>query len=319
MEATVKISSMVKQLIHCIAGVFLLSRSIPLSADTYGVVVNGLGGEAKYSESFSNTAAGYADALGTLNNGENHVVLLGESAGRQDILDAIRQQGALIKSGSADVFALMLVGHGTADGISWRFNIKGPDITTEDLVAVMNEIPASRQLLVLASSASGAALKVLSQPSRIVVTATKSGGELNAVRFPGFFAEALQSSHADFDRNEILTVAEAFRFATDRTAEYYEQNKLLASEHARLRGEYADEVAIVLLGSLRQANDDPVVADLLEQRLQLEVSFKALRARKLKMPVASYYDELQTLLIAIALLQQSIDAQTGWSDTDAES
>ena len=174
-------------------------------------------------------------------------------------------------------------------------------------------------MIVLADSASGAALDTLAQLGRVLVTATKSGGEINAVRFPGFLAQAMQSDVADYDRNEILTVAEAYRFAEARTREYYEQQKLLASEHSRMRGEQADNIAVALLGSLKDANDDPVVASLLDERLTLEQRFKALRARKTQMPVDEYYDELETLLLSIARLQQSIDETTGWSENDNES
>ena len=216
-------------------------------------------------------------------------------------------------------FALVLTGHGNADKQGWRFNVAGPDLTSDDLIAALNAVPVQQQLVVLAASASGAALDSLSQLGRVLVTATKSGGEINAVRFPGFLAQAMQSEVADYDRNEILTVAEAYRFAEARTREYYEQQKLLASEHPRLRGDEADNIAIALLGSLQDANDDPVVASLLDERLTLEQRFKALRVRKPDMPVDEYYDELETLLLSIARLQQSIDEATGWSETDGNS
>jgi hypothetical protein len=74
-----------------------------------------------------------------------------------------------------------------------------------------------------------------------------------------------------------------------------------------------------MLGSLKEAQDDPVVAELLAERLLLEDAFKALKARKQEMPVGDYYAELEVLLLDIARMQKSIDAVTGWSETDAES
>lgn len=297
--------------------VTLLSLSWSVRSDTHAVIVSGLGGEEAYARSFSESATAYTKALQTLDDGEGRIVLLSESADRDTILAAIETRAMAMQP--SDTFALILVGHGTADASTWRFNITGPDLTTEDLVASLNAVPAARQLVVLASSASGAAFEALSQPQRVVVTATKSGGEVNAVRFPGYLADALASSSADYDRNEILTVAEAFRFATARTEDYYEQQKLLASEHARLSGDQAVDIPLALLGSLRQAKDDPQVAALLAERLTLEDAFKALKARKPQMPVTDYYQELESLLLDIARMQQSIDAVTGWSETDAES
>ncbi|MGQ7844796.1 hypothetical protein ACUNV4_09980 [Granulosicoccus sp. 3-233] len=286
-------------------------------AETHAVIVNGLGGESAYSDAFDAAADTYVEALQSIDEGEGQIVRLQETATREEILAAIETRAAVMQA--SDTIVLILVGHGTADSLTWRFNISGPDVTTEDLVAALNGVNAGRQVVVLATSASGAALEALTQPGRVVVTATKSGGEVNAVRFPGYLADAMASSSADYDRNEILTVAEAFRFANARTEAYYEQQNLLASEHARLAGDLASDIPLALLGSLREAKDDPQVAALLDERLTLEDAFKALKARKSQMPVADYYRELEILLIDIARMQQSIDAVTGWSDTDAES
>ena len=288
-------------------------------AETHAVIVSGLGGEAVYSDSFRDVATASTRALETLDKGADRIVQLDDTATREDILEAIQARADAMSYDRPGTFVLILIGHGTTDSTTWRFNVAGPDLTTEDIVAALNKVPASRQLVILAASASGAALAALAQPQRVVVTATKSGGEVNAVRFPGYLADALDSIEADYDRNEILTIAEAFRFANARTEEYYEQQKLLASEHARLVGDLASDIPVALLGSLRQAQDDPVVTALLDERLGLEQQFKMLTARKAQMPVTAYYDELELLLLEIARLQQSIDAQTGWSEADAES
>ncbi|MFK7890623.1 MAG: hypothetical protein AB8B63_07385 [Granulosicoccus sp.] len=303
--------------------IVLVFVNTPVLAKTYGLVVSGLPGNADYASQFSEWSAAYVDALGSLDTDDNLIVALDESADRDGILDAIAGQAQKIVADEAiaetTTFVLMLLGHGTTDNSTWRFNIKGPDLTTEDLVAALNAVPAQRQLIVLATSASGAALEALAQPGRVVVTATKSGGEVNAVRFPGYFAEAMRGGAADYDRNEILTVTEAYRFAEGQTRNYYEQEKLLASEHSRLRGDGAADIALALLGSLKDARDDPVVATLLDDRLILEQAFQQLKSRKQEMPMADYYLELETLLISIATLQQRIDKATGWSDNDADS
>ena len=306
----------------------LIIGCVPVAqARTYGVVAAGLGGNADYDVAFSEAAQNLASGLRTLDNDQSLVNLLDNAVTRESILTAIASQAERMQadmdndeSGASEpVFILMLTGHGNADSRGWRFNVAGPDLSSEDLIAALNAIPTSRQLVVLAASASGAALDSMSQLGRVLVTATKSGGEINAVMFPGYLAQALEGDIADYDRNEILTVAEAFRFADARTREYYEQQNLLASEHSRIRGELADEIAVSLLGSLQDARNDPAVAALLDERLVLEHQFKALRMRKPDMPVEEYYAELETLLLSIAQMQQSIDAATGWNDSDADS
>ena len=284
-------------------------------ADTAGVVVGGLGGEAGYAASFAEDAATVAEALRSLGPDPDAIELLAAGADRETVLAAIERLGAR----EADTFALVLIGHGTAAGKRWAFNLPGPDLGGEALVAALATVRAPRQLIVLGASASGALLETLAQPGRVVVTATKSGGEINAVRFPGFFADALGSEVADLDRNEILTVAEAFRFADARTREHYEEAKLLAPEHARIDGDEAVSMAVARLGSLRLAGDDPEVAALLGTRLSLERDYHALRAGKDDMASADYYAELETLMLALARLQQAIDRVSGWSGDDAES
>ncbi len=316
-----------QQLTTSFLSLFFAFFSLDATARTYGVVVEGLGGSPEYAEAFASTSQSLSAALQTLDTDASLIISLDASSTRETILQAIEQQALRIQSdiSSADsagiepVFVLMMTGHGNANREGWVFNVKGPDITSNELVAALNGVPTARQLVVLAASASGAALESMSQLGRVLVTATKSGGEINAVRFHGFLADAVTSDTADFDRNEILTVAEAFRFAEARTREYYEQQKLLASEHSRLRGELAGDLAIALLGSLKDAKDDPVVVSLLDERLVLERNFKALRMRKPDMLATDYYDELETLLLSIARLQQSIDEATGWSESDAES
>jgi len=293
--------------------------ALPVMAQNHALVVSGLGGESAYTDSFNATGEAIAQALQSLDTADDLVVHLYDSPTRELVLAAIDSAAVRMEADTAATYTLVLVGHGTADSTTWKFNIAGPDLTTEDLIAALNAVPSQRQLVIVAASASGATLEALSQPQRVVVTATKSGGEANAVRFPEFLAEAVKNSQADYDRNEILTVAEAFRFAQSRTADYYEQQKLLASEHARLNGENASSMPLALLGSLKEANDDPAVAQLLEQRLALEEQFIQLKNSKEERAVATYYSELETLLIAIARLQQSIDATTGWSENDAES
>lgn len=299
--------------------VFSAGFSASVYAENHAVVVAGLGGDANYSEQFSNTGTAVYDALQTLDINADRVVYLDEKATKDDILKAINDVSQRIEDPAVAVFSLFLIGHGNADSEGWRFNVAGPDLTTADIVAAINPLGSVQQLIVLASSASGAALDTLSQPGRVVVTATKSGGEINAVRFPEYLAEALRSPQSDVDRNEILTIAEAFRYAESRTVEYYEHQNLLAPEHARLRGDNATEIPLALLGSLKDASEKPEVAALLAERLVLESRFKTLREAKPSMSKPDYYRDLEVLLLEIARLQQSIDLATGWSENDADS
>lgn len=295
----------------CAAMVLFLSST--LSAKSTGIVVTGIGGNDQYAEQFLEQGTVVVDALRSISESEDDFVLLqGDDATREALLQVINEKASVI----ADTFFLILIGHGAVDAETWRFNVPGDDLSTEDLVAALATVEASNQLIVVGTSASGALLDILSQPGRYVVTATKSAGEINAVRFPEYLSKAMGSSVADTDRNEILTLAEVYRYTNEKTQGYYEDQNLLASEHARIAGEHPERVAMARLGSLKTAKDDPVVSQLLDKRLVLEDEFLTLKARKPSMDTQAFYAELEPLLISIAKLQQEIDAVTGWVETN---
>ena len=60
-----------------------------------------------------------------------------------------------------DDFVLILIGHGTYDGVQYKFNLVGPDISAEDLAALCDHIPSKRQLIVNTTSSSGGSIPAL--------------------------------------------------------------------------------------------------------------------------------------------------------------
>ena len=76
-----------------------------------------------------------------------------------------------------------------------------------------DRIPARRQLIVNATSASGGSVAALEKPGRGVIAATKSGTEKNATVFARYWVEALRDPAADVDKNESITALEAFEYA----------------------------------------------------------------------------------------------------------
>ncbi len=278
-------------------------------AKSMGIVVSGLGGSAQYEEQFVEQGQTIVDGLRSLENDASAFTWLSANdATKENILAELSKPAVK----NADVFFLVLLGHGVSNAEGWWFNLSGPDLNSNDLVTALNQITAPKQVVVAATSASGALLPVLSQPGRAVVTATKSGGEINAVRFPQYVAEALLSANADADRNELLTLAELWRYANSKTQEYYKKEKLLASEHARINSANLESLVIAKMGALKAAKDNPEVAELLDQRLQLEAAFLSLKAKKTALGITRFYEQLEPLLIDIAVLQQKIDAATGW-------
>ncbi|MCS7042215.1 MAG: hypothetical protein NZR01_05435 [Bryobacteraceae bacterium] len=279
-----------------LAALLLLSFSIHAAERT--LVVAGLGGEPEYEQRFQALAREAARLTG----GE---ALSGPQATRTAIRDKIAQLAAGLSPD--DTLTLVLIGHGTWDGENYRFNIPGPDVTGEELRSWLDPLPC-RQVLVLATSASGAALKLLAHPRRAVLAATRSGNEKNAVVFPRYWVEALRDPAADTDKNEAVSALEAFRYATQKTAAFFETQKRLATEHAAMEDPGgAARATLVRFGAAQAALSSPQKRALLAQREKLEIEIEKLKREKAALAPEDYRKRLQALLVALANIQEEIE------------
>jgi hypothetical protein len=288
-------------------------------ADVRVLVVSGLGGEPRYERDFATQAERIATAAQTATGDPSKVVLLsGASAQR----DAVRKAlNAMAKSLTrADQAIVVLIGHGTFDGEDYRFNLPGPDLTGNELGQLFDALPATEQLIVNATSASGAVIARWERPRRVLVTATRSGGERNATRFAQYWLEGLTSSAADRDKNEELTAAEAFEFASRKVADSFKTDVALATEHAQLRGLDAERMVIARLGTQARLAANPEMRGLLQQQAGMDRQLEALKTRKATLSTEVYYEELERLLVEVARLDQRIDAKlaaTGRSSNES--
>jgi hypothetical protein len=217
-----------------------------------------------------------------------------------------------------------LIGHGSWDGLEYKFNIPGPDITGTELAALLDHLPGQRQLVVNTTSSSGGSIEVLRRPTRVVIAATKSGSEKNATVFARYWAEALREPAADTDKNEAVSALEAFNYAERKTTEFYDTQKRLATEHAVLEdtgkgggerkpsaengeGKLAGSFAIVRLGANAAAARDPNKRPLLERKEQLEQAIDKLKYEKAAMPAEEYKRQLTQLLLELAKTQAELE------------
>lgn len=273
--------------------------SVAVYGADYRVIVAGLGGEADYDTRFQLHAAESQKLLG----GECET-LTGARATKANLKAALEK---LSKATAEDTLTVLLIGHGTFDGLAYKFNLTGPDLSAEELRGLLDPI-AARQLVVLASSSSGAALEPLRHENRAIVTATKSGTEKNAVVFARYWVEALRDAAADTDKNEILTAAEAFQFAKQKTASFYETQKRIATEHPMLEtGGIAGRFAVLRMGAAQQASNDPAKRALLQKKDELETAIDKLKLEKAALPIDTYKQRLSALLLELAQTQEEIE------------
>jgi len=276
-------------------------------AKQYVLIASGIGGEAEYEQRFQNQARDLAKAAQHASQDAEVVLLTGASATRAAI--AAKLADFATHAGVSDRVAVTLIGHGSFDGEQYRYNIPGPDVTANDLRNWLAGLKAREQLIVLATSASGAALPVLQSERRIVVSATKSGNERNATRFAEYWVQALNTDEADRDKNEWVTAKEAYDYAVRKVADSFKESASLATEHARIEGLRAESYPLGRLGALAEMPSDPQLVKLFAQRVQLEDQFEAVKGRKQDMEQEAYYAELEQALVALAKTQRSIDAR----------
>jgi hypothetical protein len=288
--------------------VFLLTVAMAGSsaqAKHYELIASGIGGEAEYEQRFREQANQLGKAVQHANSDAKVTVLLGEKATRAAIRATLNEWTTL---SNEDQLIVTLIGHGTFDGEEYRFNVPGQDLTATDLREWLQPLQ-SKQLVVLATSASGGALAKLQSDKRIVITATKSGGERNATQFAEHWVKALSAAEADRDKNEWVTAQEAFDFTVRKVADAYKSTASLATEHARLEGKRADGLPLGRLGSLKEMPKDAELNQLFAERLRIENEFEAVKAQKTSLEVDAYYSELEKTLIALAKIQQRIDSR----------
>jgi hypothetical protein len=297
----------------------LLLGVAPASATVHYVTVAGLGGEQDYEQRFSN----WAKDLDTVLKGSGDVkvrTLSGAEATKAKFQEAV---GAVAQEAKPeDSFVLVLIGHGSFDGEEYKFNVKGPDLTAAELASLCDGVPTSRQLVVNMTSASGGSVAALQKRNRGIISATKTGTEKNATVFARYWVEALRDPASDADKNEVITALEAYQYADQKTKQFFETQKRLATEHAVIedtgsgdavrapgegKGQLIKQFALLRIGATQQAAADPAKRKLLDQREQIEAQIDKLKYEKAAMPSAEYRKKMSALLLQLAQLQEAID------------
>jgi hypothetical protein len=300
----------------------LLFVELPARASTYFVTVAGLGGEPDYDQRFTADANDLDRILKSSEDASHVFTLTGANSTRQRIEDALSQVAHQAKPD--DDFVLILIGHGSFDGLEYKFNLPGPDVSAAELAAWCDRIPAKRQLIVNTTSASGGSIAALDRPGRAVIAATKTGTEKNATVFARYWVEALRDPTSDVNKNDAISAIEAFDYAAAKTAAYYDSEKRLATEHAVFEdtgkhepvraattdtgeGLFLANFTLVHLGSAQKAFSDPAKRDLLAKKEELEQKIDTLKYQKAAMAPDDYKQQLTQALVDLAHVQEEID------------
>ena len=321
-----------RRIIWVLMGVLLFTLWFPAAAPAQTneqrslVLVIGAAGEPEYGEQFSHWADLWKAAAV---KGGLQTSVIGEDQD-QPTNDRVRLLTVLTKEVAKPGGELWLVflGHGTYDGRSAKLNLRGPDLSAADLAAVLKS--CRRPLVVIqCASASGPFINALSGPNRVIVTATRSGYEVNATRFGGYMAQAIADPVADLDKDGQTSLLEAFLLASRDVAQFYKEAGRLATEHPLLDdngdglgtpadwfqgvravktavgGKAVDGVRAHQFHLVRSATEQELSPAARARRDELETQLSELRTRKGALPVDEYYRQLEVILVQIARLYQA--------------
>ena len=123
------------------------------------------------------------------------------------------------------------IGHGSFDGRTANFNLRGADIDSEAVAALLE--PFKRRLIILnLFSASALFLDALSGENRVTISSTRSPGQKNYSRFGEKLADALTSEDADLDLDGEISLLEATLEAAAKTEAFYTDAQRVVQEHS---------------------------------------------------------------------------------------
>jgi len=304
------------QWLRAVAGAWILLVSAGAgrarAQQTHVLVIVGVPGDEEHAKKFQQWAATFVDAAKKKEHvpDANVTLLTDRAATKAGVEKAFADIAARAKAND-EVFVL-LIGHGSFDGSVAAFNLMGPDLTAADYAKLLAHLSAQRVVFANTSSASGAFLAPLTRPGRVIITATKTGGERNETDFPQYFVAAFADDAADRDRNGHVSVAEAFDYAKTKVAQAFQQKGLLLTEHATMDdGRDGQLAASIFLGgasasALTVDTSDPELKALSDERDALDRQVNELRAKKATMDPAQYDAQMEKLLTQLALKTKEI-------------
>ncbi|MBI2828656.1 MAG: hypothetical protein HYX77_05230 [Acidobacteria bacterium] len=303
-----------------------LSAASAAAAERYAVVVSGVSGGEKYAAQQQKWRTQLTAVLtaGLALPDANLVILDEESAGssKSTAENVRRLFGDLRRRVTRnDTLILLLIGHGTFDGVDAKFNLVGPDLSAVEWKEVLNGL-GGRVVVVNTTAASFPFLEQLSSQGRVVIVATDSALQRFTTVFPEYFIRSLVDMSSDFDKNDRVSIWEAFVAATAGVKQHYEEERGQLSTERPLLDDDGDGVGreagapgedgafartvYLDVDPATVSKGDAQMAALERQRLLLEVLLEALRGRKASMPDDQYHAQLEKILVELARIARQI-------------
>jgi hypothetical protein len=290
--------------------------------------VSGASGGPEYADQYAKWTRDLSTVLvDRMKIGRDRIKVLSETNDPANAATAanVRQfLGAVRRSMTRDdLLLIVLIGHGTYDGVDAKFNLVGTDLESAQWAELLAALPG-QVVAVNTSSASFPFIERLSGDRRVVIAATDSVAQRFDTIFPEFFIKAFQGDAADIDKNDRISIWEAFSSATGEVRRYYQRRGQLSTERALLDdngdglgreaagkgddGSFASRVYldVPLPGA---PPTDEVLVKLLQQRAAIEAELDELKIRRSFLRQAEYQQEFERLIVELARVNRDIRAR----------
>ena len=309
----------------------IASAALPgLAQERHAVIVTGAAGGAEYAVQYREWSAALVRTLVEhMGFQPERVVALADGDVPEAAATAANVRARLTALrrtlGRDDLLLVVLIGHGTFDGVDAKFNLVGPDLESAEWASLFQGLRA-RLVVVNAAPASFPFLERLSGPRRIVISATDSAAQRFDTVFPEHFIAALADAAADIDKNGRISIWEAFVSAAAGVRRHFQQRGQLATERPLLDdngdGVGRDALAQGEDGSLASrtylddagadaAPTDETLLRLLQRRAVLEAEADELKVKKTFMQPLEYTEEFERLMIELATVSRDIRRRLG--------
>lgn len=199
------------------------------------VVVRGASGSAEYGKMFDDWTDRWLTAAKIPGLESVRIGPTEKNAQPEAMTDREALLSAMSRATNEKVSELwiVLIGHGTFDGKTPRFNLRGDDVSSLDLKQALS-LRTEPTAIVNCSAASSPFLADLTGQNRVVITATKSASEQNFSRFGDYLSLAIGDSSNDLDKDGQTSLLEAFLKASRQTKQFYDSDGRLETEHSLL-------------------------------------------------------------------------------------
>jgi hypothetical protein len=308
--------------------VLLAQPTAAIAGERYALIVAGASGGQEYELQYAAWSRDLAAVLvDRMKIDREHLKVLTDTPDPAAASTAanVRQFVATVRRGMTrdDLLLIVLIGHGTYDGVDAKFNLVGADLESAQWADLVAGLPG-RVVVVNTSSASFPFIERLTGERRVVITATDSVAQRFDTVFPGYFIKAFQGDTADIDKNNRISIWEAFTSATGEVRRHYQRRGQLATERALLddngdgigrdaggNGEDGSLSSHVYLDEpLPGAQPtDEILLKLLQKRAALEADFDELKVRRSFLRPSEYQSEFERLMIELARVNQEIRAR----------